>query len=105
MSAGFAHGRFGAALTESITVNKAEFTPTVTIVGWTYGAYNEQANAPSVSDIPEGASKENQESSELKVTYEYKAKDAADSTYTATVPTLAGTYTVRATVPEPAKGL
>lgn len=92
----------GAALTESITVNKAEFTPTATIVGWTYGAYNEQANAPSVSGIPEGASKEIQESSELKVTYEYKAKDAADSTYTATVPTLAGTYTVRATVPETA---
>ena len=102
MSAGFAHGRFGAALTESITVNKAEFTPSATIVGWTYG---EMANAPSVSGIPEGASKENQESSELKVTYEYKAKDAADSTYTATVPTLAGTYTVRATVLEPAKGL
>ncbi len=87
----------GAALTTSITVNKAKFKPSVTLEGWTYG---QNANNPSVSGVPEGVSAEINNSDALKVTYEYKAKDADDSTYTTAVPTLAGTYTVRATVPE-----
>ena len=87
----------GAAVTNPIKVSKATFTPSVTLAGWTYGG---TANAPVVSNIPEGVSKEIQENNALTVTYEYKAKEAADSTYTTAVPTLAGDYTVRATVPE-----
>ena len=77
----------GAALTKPITVDKGGITPSVTLAGWTYGS---EPNAPSVSGNPGNG----------EVSYEYKAEGAADSTYTATVPTLAGKYTVRATVPE-----
>ena len=75
------------AVTNPITVNKITIKPSVTIEGWTYG---ETANTPSVSENPGGGT----------VTYEYKVKDADDSTYTKTAPKLAGEYTVRATVPE-----
>ncbi len=87
----------GAAITNPITVNKASIDARVSIEGWTYG---ETAKTPSVSGVPEDSSKEIQNSSALTVTYEYKVKDADDSTYTTTAPKLAGEYTVRATVPE-----
>ena len=57
------------------------------MAGWTYG---ETAKDPSVSGNPGSGS----------VTYQYKEKDAADSTYTDTKPSNAGTYTVKATVAE-----
>ena len=67
---------------------KAELTElAVSIEGWTYGA---TAGVPSVTGNTSGGA----------VTYEYKAKDAADDTYTTTVPTKTGQYTVRATVAE-----
>ena len=67
---------------------KAELTElAVSIEDWTYGA---TAGVPSVTG----------NTSDGQVTYEYKVKDADDDTYTTTVPTDAGLYTVRATVAE-----
>ena len=64
------------------TINKADIIATVTLNGWTYGA---TANDASVSgNIGSG-----------DVTYEYSADG---ETYSATKPTNAGTYYVRATV-------
>ncbi|MBQ7670038.1 MAG: hypothetical protein IJS45_04885, partial [Clostridia bacterium] len=65
------------------TVAKADIAPTVSIEGWTYG---QEANAPSVSgNTGNGA-----------VTYTYATKDS--DSFSATVPTNAGNYTVKATV-------
>ena len=73
--------------TADFAIAKADIEPSVTLEGWTYG---EEANAPSVDgNLGNG-----------EVTYTYKAKDAADSTYAATAPTEAGDYTVKATVAE-----
>ena len=62
---------------------RLNFTPTVSIEGWTYG---ETANAPTVSGNTSGGA----------VTYTYS--DTQDGTYTADVPTAAGTYYVKATI-------
>ena len=68
-----------------VTIGKGTISPTVNIEGWTYG---EAAKTPTVTgNTGNGA-----------VTYEYKAKGAADDTYTTTVPTDAGDYTVRASI-------
>ena len=69
----------------SFAIVKASITPTVSITGWTYG---EAANVPSVDGNPGGG----------EVSYTYS--DAADGTFTATVPTNAGTWFVKATVAE-----
>ena len=63
----------------------ANITPTVSLAGWTYG---ETANTPSVTGNTDNGT----------VTYTYKVKDAEDSTYSTTVPTDAGDYTVRASI-------
>ncbi len=77
----------GAKASIEYTIAKAELSnPDVKITGWIYG---DAANKP----ITSGAMGSN-------VTYEYKVKDAADSTYSTTAPTAAGDYTVRATVSE-----
>ena len=69
--------------TADFTIAKADIAPTVSIEGWTYG---QEANAPSVSgNTGNGA-----------VTYTYATK-GSDS-FSATVPTNAGNYTVKATV-------
>ena len=66
---------------------KTDLTLTVSLSGWTYGA---TANTPTVTgNTGNGA-----------VTYNYKKKDADDETYSADVPTDAGTYTIRANVAE-----
>lgn len=73
-----------------LVIDKANISPAVNITGWTYGEYSPEINSPSVTgNTGNGA-----------VTYEYKVKDAADNTYTASVPTDAGNYTVRATIAE-----
>ncbi len=79
----------GAAITDSITVNKKSIDPSVSIGGWTYG---DARNAPALTEgsNPGGCT----------VTYEYKAREAGDDTYSEDVPTDAGEYTVRATVLE-----
>ncbi len=70
------------AASVTVTIEKASITPAVALTGWTYGA---TANTPSVSgNIGNGT-----------VTYEYKVKDSADSTYASDVPTTAGEYTVK----------
>lgn len=67
----------------TFSIEKANLTATVSISDWTYG---EDAETPSVmGNIEDGV-----------VTYSYKVKDAEDETYTVTVPTNAGTYTVKA---------
>ena len=76
--------------TGKLVINKADISPAVSITGWTYGEYSSEINSPNVTgNMGNGA-----------VTYEYKVKDAADNTYTASVPTDAGNYTVRATIAE-----
>lgn len=74
-----------AATCIEVSIAKAAIAPTVSITGWTYG---ETANAPSVSGNPGNAA----------VTYEYS--DKKDGTYSATVPSNAGTYFVKATIAE-----
>ena len=70
-----------------VTIAKANITPSVSLEGWTYG---EDAKTPSVDGNTGSGT----------VTYTYKVKDADDSTYSATVPTNAGDYTVKATIEE-----
>ena len=74
------------------TIAKADINPIVSITGWTYGA---TANTLTVTDNPGNGA----------VTYEYKVKGAEDSTYSTTVPTAAGEYTVRATIADTANYL
>ena len=70
----------------TVTIDKANISPSVTMSGWTYGG---TASSPSVSGNTGNGS----------VTYQYKVSTAADGTYTTTRPSDAGTYTVKATVP------
>ena len=73
----------GGTATADFTIAKANITPTVSIDGWTY---NQTAKTPSVSgNTGNGA-----------VTYTYATK-GSDS-FSATVPTNAGNYTVKATI-------
>ena len=73
----------------SFTISRASIAPTVTLDGWTYG---ESAARPSVSG----------NSGNAEVSYLYKVKGAADSTYTDVVPADAGDYTVKAVVDQSA---
>lgn len=77
-------GTYAQATKEvTVTINKANITPTVSLEGWTYG---QEANAPSVSgNTGNGA-----------VTYTYATKGSDN--FSATVPTNAGNYTVKATI-------
>jgi len=67
----------------NVTIAKAGITPTVSITGWTYGA---TANTPTVSGNTGNAS----------VTFTYATKGT--ETFSETVPTDAGEYTVKATI-------
>lgn len=69
---------------------KETIEPTVTLADWTYGS---TASTPTVEGNTGGGA----------VTYKYKAKDADDSTYTDTVPTIPGEYTVKAEIAETAE--
>ena len=75
---------YGAYVEATFTACSA-ITPTVSITGWTYGSV---ANEPTVTGNTGNGT----------VTYNYKVKGTADDTYSATVPTAAGDYTVRATI-------
>ena len=75
----------GAEATADFTIGKATFTPSVTLQGWTFGA---QANTPVVSGNTGNGT----------VTFTYATKGSTD--YSATVPTAAGTYTIKATIAE-----
>lgn len=69
----------------SVSMNKADISPSVSMSGWTYGG---TAQNPTVSG----------NSGSGTVTYSYKISTDADSTYTTTKPSNAGTYTVRAVI-------
>ncbi len=73
----------------TVIIKKASIEPSVSMVGWTYGA---TPNNPMVGDAANPGKGE--------VTYSYKVKDADDSTYSATVPSKIGDYTVKAIVAE-----
>ena len=73
---------YNGTATADFTIGKATFTPTVTLQGWAFGA---EPNSPVVTgNLSNGA-----------VTFTYKAAGATE--FTATVPTAAGTHTVKAT--------
>jgi len=67
-----------------LTVHKGSGSASVTLAGWTYG---ETANAPVPVSATNGTD---------GVSYQYKVKDAQDSTYTGEAPVNAGSYTVLA---------
>ena len=71
----------------NVTITKADGTASVSMEGWTYG---ETAKTPVPTSETNGIN---------GVTYQYKVKDAKDDTYSATVPTNVGSYTVKATFP------
>ena len=73
--------------TINVTITKAAGTASVSMDGWAYG---ETAKTPVPASATNGTE---------NVTYQYKVKDADDSTYSAAVPTAAGSYTVKATFP------
>lgn len=78
-------GNYEVIGSATFTIGKADISPSVSLSGWTYGS---AANNPSVSGNSGSGS----------VTYHYKVQGAADSTYSTTKPSNAGSYTVRATV-------
>ena len=79
------NGNYTGNATTTFNITLAPITPSVSITGWTYGS---AANTPTVTGNPGNGS----------VLYEYKKSTDADSEYSRTVPTAAGTYTVRATI-------
>ena len=73
------------AASATLTVNKLNLSPVVTLEGWTIG---ETPKTPNVTGNLGGGA----------VTYSYKLKDADDSAYTNTIPGTAGVYTVKADI-------
>ena len=71
----------------NVTITKANGTASVSMEGWTYG---ETAKTPVPTSETNGTN---------GVTYQYKVKGANDGTYSTTVPTNVGSYTVKATFP------
>ena len=69
----------------TVTIVKADGTASVSLSDWTYG---ETAKAPVPTSATNGTD---------NVTYQYKVKGADDTTYSDTLPTNAGDYTVKAT--------
>ncbi|MBQ2671080.1 MAG: hypothetical protein IJG06_10090, partial [Clostridia bacterium] len=70
-----------------VTIEKATINPTVQMSDWTLGR---DEPSPVVSGNISGG----------EVTFEYKVKDAEDSTYSSDKPVDAGNYTIRATIAE-----
>lgn len=71
----------------NVTVTAAFANPQLTASSWTYG---DVAITPSMTAYTN--------TGENAIAYSYKKKDAGDDTYTNTVPTAAGEYTVRGTI-------
>ena len=76
-----------ASATADFEIRKADFKPEITIPDWTYG---ESAQRPQVKNNPGGGG----------VSYAYKPRDAAESAYSASVPSESGQYTVKAVIAE-----
>ncbi len=75
----------GTTCTDSFEIKKKEITATVSVADVVIG----ETIKPVVTTISDGTP-----------VFEYKASSAPDSDYSSAVPTAAGTYTVRATIPE-----
>lgn len=71
--------------TNAYTITAASLSPSVTLDGWTYG---DTPKGPVVTGNTENG----------EVTYLYKVWSASDETYSPTVPTEAGKYSVKATI-------
>ena len=78
-------GNYTGTLSATFNITQATITPIVTLEGWTYGA---TANTPTVTGNTGNG----------EVTYTYKLQNAAEDAYTATKPTNAGAYTVKASI-------
>ncbi len=87
VAAVLANYKLPEAYTTSFSIVKASISPSVSITGWTYGG---TANTPSV------AADSNPGSGDVTYEYSVKGKDS----WSDTVPTDAGEYTVKATVAE-----
>ena len=79
------NGNYTGNATTTFDITLAPITPSVSITGWTYGS---AANTPTVTGNPGNGG----------ISYDYKKSTDADSEYSGTAPTAAGTYTVRATI-------
>ncbi|MCR5384878.1 MAG: MBG domain-containing protein [Saccharofermentans sp.] len=75
----------GTTCTDSFEIKKKEITATVSVADVVIG----EMIKPVVTTISDGTP-----------VFEYKASSAPDSDYSSAAPTAAGTYTVRATIPE-----
>ena len=84
----FKDGITGTAST-TFTIEKATLKLAVSISSWVYGT---TPGIPGVTGVPANAD----------LSFVYKVKDADDKTYSSTVPTNVGSYTVRAIVAESA---
>jgi hypothetical protein len=83
-------GIYTGEATATFTINKAALSAlTVSITGWTYGAYKAEDNTPSVQGNNGNGT----------VTYTYAAQADVPS-FSETIPTNAGPYIVKATVAE-----
>nr|WP_283102073.1 MBG domain-containing protein [Olsenella intestinalis] len=71
-------------------VTQAPNAASVAIAGWTYGRRDATANAPRATATWGAAT----------ATFQYRAADAGEGAWSDAVPTQAGSYLVRATVPE-----
>ena len=81
-------GNYTGTVKKSFTITKATLENlAVTLTGWTYGA---TANTPAVTGKPDDA--------EVSYTYSVDTTDPKDQVFTATVPSDAGDYIVKATV-------
>lgn len=78
----------GAAVTGTLTINKNVGSGSVSLADWTFG---QPESVPSPTSSTNGTD---------HVSYLYKVKDAGDDTYTPTLPTLPGAYTVKANFAE-----
>ena len=78
-------GNYTGTATATFTITRATIAPKVSIEGWTYGA---TGNEPSVTG----------NSGSGEVTYTYKLQNAAEEAYSATKPTNAGDYTIKASI-------
>lgn len=83
----------GSNFSVTFSITLPTIAITVSIDDWTYGT---TASIPSVSGNPEGTDND--------ITFEYKIKEAANNTYSSTIPTDAGDYTIKATLPEDPNG-
>ncbi|MBP5262058.1 MAG: hypothetical protein J6Z43_08035 [Clostridiales bacterium] len=77
----------GVFATDDFTIGKKTATASVSVPDTVYG----DPYSPALTTDSDGAA---------RAVYEYKPANASDDAYTTTAPTVAGTYTLRVTIPE-----